>query len=255
MFRKYCKKPIVTASSGEQSNFRFFTAILSFLIQCAAGFPASQNSACKQHPASHMFWRLSRKPLNWNFILSQSRPKSTATWMPSGFCHCLLFVFFDWSLTASIKWTFLARSGCELESFCLSLGDDQTLLRCLPFFGIPRHSQNSNVRGLSDRQHPPFVQGPRGGSEWPDMVVDLQYWRAHDWTDGLMREMIFSTCLASGNSLGVPLERFRLVYKTNDEGEKNEHDTGLMVLASELHPLLAPRMVEFEISPNSVRWF
>jgi hypothetical protein len=83
-----------------------------------------------------------------------------------------------------------------------------------------------------------------------DIDVLLEYWGAHDWTENLMREMILSRCLRSGNSTDVRLQIFRLVYKPHED----EDDTGLMALAAELEPLLAHSMVEFRISADSTTW-
>ncbi|KAF8187019.1 hypothetical protein K438DRAFT_1936688 [Mycena galopus ATCC 62051] len=151
--------------------------------------------------------------------------------------------------------SFLARSGCYLESLCLWFGNDQTLLRSLPFLAslITLKIRTCEVFLTEDILHLLKDHAVFPNLRRLDMDIDLQDWQAHDWTDGLMREMILSRCLASGNSPGVPLETFRLVYQPNgdDTDDEDEDATGLMVLASELHPLLASRMVEFEISPNS----
>ncbi|KAJ7359359.1 hypothetical protein DFH08DRAFT_409435 [Mycena albidolilacea] len=148
--------------------------------------------------------------------------------------------------------SFLSRSGCQLEHICLWEATDQDLLRCIPFLASLVSLEirtyhvfltDDVVRSLTNRAVFPKLQKL-------DFDVSLQDWRTHDWTEGLMREMILSRCLCSGNSTDVRLQTFRLVYTPDDD----EDDTGLMPLASELGPLLAHSMVEFRISADSTQW-
>ncbi|KAJ7359347.1 hypothetical protein DFH08DRAFT_769263 [Mycena albidolilacea] len=122
--------------------------------------------------------------------------------------------------------SFLTRSRCRLERIWLWNATDLSLLRCVPFLTslvtleICSHNvflTDNLLRSLSDRAVLPKLQKL-------DIDVLLEYWGAHDWTENLMREMILSRCLRSGNSTDVRLQIFRLVYKPHED----EDDTGLM---------------------------
>ncbi|KAJ7687788.1 hypothetical protein B0H14DRAFT_3054786 [Mycena olivaceomarginata] len=123
-----------------------------------------------------------------------------------------------------------------LEHICLWEATDQDLLRCIPFLAS---LVSLEIRTYHDFLTDDILRSFTNRAVFPklqklDFDVSLQDWRTHDWTEGLMREMILSRCLCSGNSTDVRLQTFRLVYKPDDD----EDDTGLMPLASELGPPL-----------------
>ncbi|KAF8187023.1 hypothetical protein K438DRAFT_1835492 [Mycena galopus ATCC 62051] len=131
----------------------------------------------------------------------------------------------DYDTDVEILISFLKRSACRLENISLCMCDAQTLLRCSPFLAslITLKIQTCEVFLTDD-----ILRLFRDRAVFPNL----------------------RRCLASGNSPGVHLDAFRLVYTPHRDGDA----TGLVILASELQPLVAPSMAEFQVSPDSNEW-
>ncbi|KAJ7778317.1 hypothetical protein B0H16DRAFT_1503042 [Mycena metata] len=150
--------------------------------------------------------------------------------------------------------SFLARSHCRLRNICLWLIKGKDLIqRFTPFF---TSLVVLEIKTFEEFLNDEFLRWFTHDLEaLPNlrkiaMDLDLQDWRAQNWTVELMREMIQSRCPGFTASRSVCLDTFRLVYRP----DKDEDDTGLLHLAAEFKPLLDPKMIEFTISPNSKNW-
>ncbi|KAJ7185635.1 hypothetical protein C8R46DRAFT_1061268 [Mycena filopes] len=157
---------------------------------------------------------------------------------------------------------FLARSRCQLESLSLHIITHQHILQCLPLLtSLVILKVRTYNDFLTDTLLHRFTDDPTvlPNLRKLDMDVDLQYSHRWDFTTPALRGMILSRCLGGGigAARNAYLETFRLVYKTNEyeyEDDDDEFNLELVALADELTPLLAPKMVEFRISADSVRW-
>ncbi|KAJ7108530.1 hypothetical protein C8R44DRAFT_292392 [Mycena epipterygia] len=146
--------------------------------------------------------------------------------------------------------SFLTRSSCRLQNIWLWNIDDEKFLHCLPLLSTLVSLKITTCQDfLTDRLLSRFTHDltvfPK--LQTLDIDVDVELWAS----PGLLKEMILSRCLGL-DGRDVRLETFRLVYKPDLDSDEDE--TGLMALASELNPLIALRMVKFEISPDSETW-